>query len=138
MITLQNFFLNKRGEEQVLPQIIFVSLNILVFTILIVFVNSSSGGVSVYEPMYAKQIALAIDEASPGMNIRIDLSEGIEIATENEMDRKKIIRVDNDENFVRVKLSKSGSHQFYFFSDYYIEQQLDGNILALEVKENAD
>ena len=131
-----SFFRGKRGEEQVLPQVIFIALNILVFIILMVFVKSSSGGILVYEQAYAKQIAFVIDEAKVGMRIDLDLTEGVSIATENNVARERIIEINNGANKVSVRLSNSGGYSFYYFSDYHVIGQLDGNILRLEVKES--
>jgi uncharacterized protein (UPF0333 family) len=71
---------NKRGEFVDiigLKETIFLVLNIVFFVIMFGFVYSSGTRAFVYEESYAKQIALLIDNAKPGMNILINFDKGI-------------------------------------------------------------
>jgi len=75
--------MNKRGDEIVMEQAIFIILNLIFFLTLLYFVYNSSSGSFVNEQYYAKQIALMIDEAKPGTVISIDVTDGYNLVKKN-------------------------------------------------------
>ena len=80
------FFKNKRGEEGIIyPVIIFVILNLIFISSLLIFVDKSSRGTAIYEQAYAKQIVLLINGAQAETEIILDFEKAIEIAEKNEI-----------------------------------------------------
>lgn len=119
-----NFFpRNKKGtagDDTVYPVVIFVILNLMFFSLLIYFVWSSSGGVTVLEQAYAKQIVLAIDSAKPGMEISIDMDDAFDFANKEGYDFSKVLSVDNESNVVYVRFHDRRGYGYKFFTDYEV------------------
>ena len=66
--------MKKRG--QILAEnVIFIVLNLIFLAILVLFIYSKSGSEAILEEKYAKQIALIIDSAKPGMNISLNMED---------------------------------------------------------------
>lgn len=106
--------LNKRGN--ILTQnIIFIILNLVFLSILIIFLFSKTGNAALLEEKYAKQIALILDSAKPGMRIFLDMEDAIKIAEKENRDIKKIVSV--QDNVVTVQLREKGSYSYSFFND---------------------
>jgi hypothetical protein len=129
---------NKKSESLIYPAVIFIILNILFFSILLLFVFKSSSGALVYEQVYAKQIAIIIDRAKPNMEISIDFSEGIKIAKKNKLSEeqlKEIVKINPEENKVTVSLSHKGGYNFKYFSNYKVNVDFKENQLILDIKE---
>ena len=55
--------------------IIFIILNLVFLTILLLFLFSKMQSVAVLEEQYAKQIALIIDSSKPEMDIRLNMEK---------------------------------------------------------------
>ncbi|MEM4325742.1 MAG: hypothetical protein QXU40_00365 [Candidatus Pacearchaeota archaeon] len=130
-----NFILKnkKRGEEVIYPHIIFVILNLIFFSTLLIFVNLSSKGALLYEKFYAKQIALLIDMAEPETNISIDFKEGIKLSRKNGLSLDgDVIKINSNE--VTVKLSNTGGYSVKFFSASDIDFRIEGDNLVLIIK----
>ena len=104
--------MKKRGTVLV-ENIIFIVLNLLFLTILIMFLASKVGGAAVLEEKYAKQIALIIDSAKPGMEIHLNMEDAIEKA--NDEGWEKIVSIDG--NIVTVQLREKGGYSYSFFND---------------------
>ncbi|HLA23445.1 MAG TPA: hypothetical protein VJZ93_02835 [Candidatus Nanoarchaeia archaeon] len=116
---------SKRG--QILPEnVIFIVLNLIFLTILILFIYSKSGGEAVLEEKYAKQIALIIDSARPGMEIHLNMEDAFEKADKNGFSRDKIISI--EENLVTVKLREKGGSSYYFFNDVGLSVYYDSEL----------
>ena len=108
-------FGNKKAQtDSGYGDLIFIVLNLAFFSILFLWVWSSSNAAFVYEEAYAKEIALIIDKAEPGMHFEMDFSKGMEKAMKNGIATEDIIKIDEAENSVRVKLSERGFSYRYF------------------------
>lgn len=107
--------LNKRGN--ILTQnIIFIVLNLVFLSILIIFLFSKMGNAALLEEKYAKQIALILDSAEPGMVISLNMEDAIKIAKkENRNLSDEVISL--KDNIVTVKLREKGSYSYSFFND---------------------
>ena len=106
--------INKKGN--ILTQnIIFIILNLVFLSILVIFLFSKTGAAAVLEEKYAKQIALILDSAEPGMTISLDMKNAIKIANKENIDINKIVSVQN--NIVTVKLREKGGYDYSFFND---------------------
>tara|TARA_Y100000034_G_scaffold124490_1_gene172722 strand:+ start:1318 stop:1731 length:414 start_codon:yes stop_codon:yes gene_type:complete len=110
--------MKKRGQILV-ENVVFIILNLIFLTILILFIYSKSGSEALLEEKYAKQIALIIDSAKPGMEIHLNMEDAIEKAKSKDFDAKKIVSVEG--NNVIVKLREKGGYSYSFFNDVELE-----------------
>ena len=105
---------NKRGTSILTENVIFIILNLIFLTILILFVFSKSGGAAVLEEKYAKQIALIIDSAKPIMKITLNMQDALD---KKEKDWKDEGIVSVKDNIVTVRLREKGGYSYHFFND---------------------
>lgn len=108
---------NKNGKILV-ENIIFIILNLVFLTILMVFIVSKTGSAAVLEEKYAKQIALMIDTAKPGMEIHLNVEDALEKA-KNENWEESIIQI--NKNVVRVQLREKGGYEYSFFNEVQVD-----------------
>jgi len=114
---------NKRGNI-LTENVIFIILNLLFLTILILFLFSKMGSAAVLEEKYAKQIALIIDSSKPLSKISLNMEDAIEKA-KDEWGENKITSVISKHgeivtitgNTVTVKLSEKSGYSYSFFND---------------------
>src|SRR3990167_9089783 len=66
-----SLFNNKKGLDLMHSTIIFIVLNLIFFLAMFAFVARTGSNAAIYEQIYAKEIALAIDQARPGTTISI-------------------------------------------------------------------
>ncbi len=109
-------FKNRRANI-LTENIIFIVLNLIFLSILILFLFSRMGNAAGLEERYAKQIALIIDSAKPGMEININMEDAFNEAKENGLLEKNVVVVDNENNLVTVKLKEGKGHSYSFFND---------------------
>lgn len=112
-----NLATNKKGTEMLLENIIFIVLNLIFITILVLFLILRTSDAAVLEEVYAKQIALTIDSAKPGMIIHLNMEKPIEKA-KKELGKDKInetVRI--NDNIVTVKLREKGGYKYSFFNN---------------------
>ena len=79
------------------------------------FLFSKTGGASLLEEKYAKQIALAIDAAEPAMTIHLNMEDAIDAAEKENLDLGEIIKI--NDNVITVKLREKGGYSYSFFND---------------------
>jgi|SRR3989338_1418149 len=115
------FFRNKKSEGVFYPIIIFVILNLMFFSILLLFVHRSSTGALIYEQFYAKQVALLVDKADPSSIITLNFEDGIKISEKN----KATPEITFNDNTVTVKLSGKKGYSFKYFSDHKVSSYFD-------------
>ncbi len=121
----EGFFYKKNHKGQILAETtIFISLNLIFLTILILFVVSRTGTDASVEEKYAKQIALMIDAAEPIMTITLDMEKVIEKGKENGWNEIVLIKGNN----VTVKMREKGGFTYSFFNDVDVttHKTLDG------------
>ena len=109
--------MEKRGKKGaiLMENVIFIILNVLFLAILILFLLKQGQGAIILEQSYAKQIALLIDSAKPGMTMILNMEKAKEIAEKNGIDFKDIIII--SKNIVTVRLSGEGGYSYSFFND---------------------
>ena len=132
---VMNFLLrNKKGSEMILPPVIFIVLNIVIFSVFLLFVVKASSGALVYEQAYAKQVALLIDEAKSDMQILVDFEEGVETAEKNKK-TSDLVRVDKEANKVIVNFGSKGGYGYKYFSDYEVNvyDDVEENLIIINV-----
>lgn len=108
-----------------MENVIFIILNILFLAILILFLLRQGQGAVLLEQSYAKQIALLIDSAKPGMVIILDMSKAKELAEKNGLEFEEIVIKAN--NVITVKLSEEGGYSYSFFNDVDVSVRPDNS-----------
>lgn len=122
--------INKKGN--ILTQnIIFIILNLIFLSILVVFLFSKMGSAAVLEEKYAKQIALILDSAEPGMIINLNMEDAIKIANKENQALNNIISIQS--NVVKVQLREKGDYSYSFFND--IDVSIYPDTSSIPVKE---
>ena len=92
---------------------IFIILNLLFLTILVLFLARQGNGASLLEQSYAKEIALAIDSAKPGMTIKIDMEKAKKLSDKDNINFNDILFIKG--NIVTVKLTPDSGYSYSFF-----------------------
>ena len=73
------------------------------------------GNAAVLEEKYAKEIALILDSAEPGMIISLNMEDAIKIANKENRNLNDVVSVEN--NVVTVQLREKGGYSYSFFND---------------------
>ena len=120
--------MEKRGKKgNILTEnIIFIVLNLAFLSILLLFLLSKTSETAVLEEKYAKQIALMIDAAEPGMRIHLNMEDAIEKAVKNKINPSDIVSING--NVVTVKLSEKDNNpqsSYSFFNDVEANANFD-------------
>jgi len=107
--------MQKRGNL-LTENIIFIILNLVFVTILVLFIFSRMSSEAVIEEKYAKQISLIVDGAKPVSEIHLNLKDAVEKANSNGMSSENIVTISG--NKVNVKVNSNGDGYTYsFFND---------------------
>ena len=125
---------NKKADTSILEQVIFFTLNIAVFVILIAFVIRSASGALVYEQAYSKQIALLLDQAKPGTTIVFDMRNGADIAKKAGKNIDQIVIIDKTTREVSVALTNKGGYKYKYYSNLELSTKIDGGYLTIIAK----
>jgi len=131
---LKKYLKDKRGVDLLNNTIVFLLLNVVFFGIMFGFVARAGSGATVTEQVYAKQIALIIDQAKPGTILNINIEEIYELADENKFSRQKVIEIDNENNKVHVRIAEGKGYFYNFFSSADVVWELKKRELFLEIK----
>lgn len=141
---MRGVFDKKASVDVTLPVVIFLLLNIMFAVTVLAFVNKTLSGAAIYEEVYAKKVALLIDEAIPNTTIYLNVSKAVEIAKKNGFNQlqlqNEIFTFDRKSNGVIVKLSNRWGYEYSYFTDYSLSEprvNIDdkgNNILSFEVK----
>ena len=127
--------MGKRGTI-LAENIIFIMLNLVFLTILFLFLFSKIGDAAALEEKYAKQIALIIDSAKPGMEISLNMKDAVEKAKDENWDGK-IVSI--QDNIITVQLREKGGYSYSFFNNvdlsklYFRANEGDDYIFKIEV-----
>lgn len=113
----------KKSGTILVENVIFIILNLLFLTILVLFLVKQGSGAIVLEESYSKQIAMIADFAKPIMLIKIDMEKGKKIAEDNGIDFNEIVSI--NENTVKVKLTETGGYTYAFFNDVDVSAYAD-------------
>ena len=117
--------------------LIFMIIVIIFVCSMLLLFNRIENNSSYYERVYSKKIALLIDRSKPDTNIELDISNLMELASKSKIDLINIVKIDNTDKSVRIKLTNSKGYKFHYFSAYNIlwDIKTDEKKLVLEVKE---
>ena len=99
--------------------IIFIILNLVFLSILLLFVFSKAGSAAVLEEKYAKQIALTIDSAKPLMIITLNMQDAFE-KMDDEWSEEEVVKI--TDNIVTVQLREKGGYSYSFFNDVRLNE----------------
>ena len=112
----------KRGKkgEILVENIIFIVLNVSFLAILAIFLINQGNGATFLEDSHAKQMALLIDSARPGMVMEINFKDAKGVAEKNGISFSDILTV--KDNYVTVKLSENSEKSYHFFNDINISR----------------
>ena len=115
--------MNKRGitGDLVTELIVFTVFSLIFLAALFIFIGNAGKGANVYEQMYAKKIALAIDAAKPGMIITFNISNAYKFNNQT----FKILEPTNSVGSVNVILGKGSGYTYTYFSDYKVKGEID-------------
>ncbi|HEB47019.1 MAG TPA: hypothetical protein ENI22_00950 [Candidatus Pacearchaeota archaeon] len=113
---------NKKGNI-LTGNIIFIVLNLVFLSILILFLFTKMGGSAVLEEKYAKQIALIVDSAKPGMIIHLNMEDAIETALDEGRNLNEVVLI--HDNIITVQLGEKGGYSYSFFNDVQVDANLD-------------
>jgi len=106
--------MKKRGTI-LIENVVFIVLNLIFLTLLIVFIAKQGNDVAILEQVYSKQIALAIDSAKPVMILKIGMEKGKKLAEKNNFDFANSVKITG--NVVTVKLRENGGYSYSFFNN---------------------
>jgi uncharacterized protein (UPF0333 family) len=114
------FFSNKKGDESLFQNLIPIIL-VIVFIIGAMYgINRFGSQATIYEQVYAKQIALAIDKAKPGTNITIDITKLYQVAEKNRFPYNSMMQINNKEKYVWVRVIAGKGYKYYFYNNAQI------------------
>src|SRR3989338_4202966 len=105
--------MEKRGNI-LTENVIFILLTLIFFAVLITFIFSRTSGAAILEEELAKQVALIVDSAKPGMVIKINVEDAIQEA-KKEKYSQNIITING--NLVTIKFREHGGYSYSFFND---------------------
>lgn len=111
--------IGKRGNL-LTGEVIFLVLNIVFISILIIFVLSKTNSSAFLEEQYAKEIALMIDSAKPGMILHLNMEDAISKAESNSIAAADIVKITG--NVVTIKLKEKGQYSYSFFNNVSVEK----------------
>ncbi len=122
---------NKRANEPLMNQIIFIIIIIAFAVIMMAFIVRYGNQSAIKEEVYAKQIALAIDKTRSGTNIVMDVSSIYKDGRKNKIENGLII-IDNNANSVNIRLSSGKGYSFAFFNSNPIVWNIDNKVKGEE------
>lgn len=106
---------NKKAQDVITGNIMFIILNVLYFAILIIFLSQYGSGTGNLEKLYVRQIAMALDNAQPGTETSIYLPDMFDKAAKDGY-KNSTINVDYIGGIITVKLSGRSGASYYFFN----------------------
>ena len=120
--------IHKNKRANILTEnLIFIILNLVFLSILILFLFSKMGSAAVLEERYSKEIALLIDSAKPGMTISLNMEDAIKIAKKEKWPLDKIVFIEG--NTVKVQLREKGAENplssYSIFNDAKVNANFD-------------
>lgn len=116
--------MKKNRKANILTEnVIFIVLNLVFLSILILFLFSRLGSAAVLEEEYAKQIALIVDSAKSGMTIHLNMEDAIETALDEGRNLNEVVLI--HDNIITVQLREKGGYSYSFFNDVQVNVNLD-------------
>lgn len=124
---------NKRGSTSIQETLIFIILNVVFFVSVLVFVGKAGSGALYYEQLYAKQVALYMDQAEPNMTLMILFEDPLSMAKRNGQPIENIIKFDSTSNKVRVSLDpRARGYSYEHYSNLSVSYSFQGKYLVIK------
>jgi len=115
--------MNKKANT-LMENLVYILLVVVFVSIMYFSITRAGSQAGFYEQIYAKQIALIVDKAKPGIDMELDTFEMQRIARKNNFNGN-IVSIDNNENKVVVKLIDGKGYSYKFFNDVDVAWNLD-------------
>ena len=123
---------NKKGEI-LIENIVFIILNMVFLTILVLFLLRQGSGAIYLEGFYAKEISLMIDSAHPGTIIRLNMEKPGKTAEEKDWAFDDIVKITG--KVVEVKLSEKSGFKYSFFKEVEVRPYTDYPYYVFPIQE---
>jgi len=117
--------MEKKKGEILVENIIFIVLNLVFLTILVLFLINQGNGAIFMEKFYSKQISLLIDSSSPGAIMQLNLEKPKKVAEKNGIAFDKMVVIDLDKRLVTVSLKDKSSYSYSYFNDVDVKFYTD-------------
>ena len=125
--------MNKKGEI-LHEHIIFIILNVVFFSMMLVFIYLQSSSIHLNEEEMAKQIALLIDASRLDTTITLDLGDLFEEAEKNGVNRENVVEIDDENHLVKVRADEDSFYEYSYFNDVHVLDSVKGDEFTLEIK----
>jgi hypothetical protein len=112
--------MKKKGEAFLEYNLVFMILVVIFLVFGVLLIVRYESYTAFYEQVYAKQLALVIDKAEPGMTMEIDITPLMNSATKNRFSGT-VVNIDNNEQTVSVHLIEGTGYSHQYFNDVAIE-----------------
>jgi len=134
ILILQDLRLNRKGaaSDVLKLQVVFLILFVVFFGLMIYYVGAYQDGVILWEDFYAKEVSRLINNAEPGTEFSLDITNIAAIGAKNGRDTiSDIFAFDNKNKLVIVSLEAGKGSRFPFYNDVDVriirgEPGLDG------------
>ncbi|VVB80090.1 Uncharacterised protein [uncultured archaeon] len=126
--------LRDKNGQILTENLIFIILNLVFLSILILFIYSKMSGPALMEEQYSKQIALLVDYSKTPMLIKLDMEEAFSKAKSNGVPIENVVTITN--NVVNVNIAGRKGYDYSFFRDakqINIDKYLEENKLVLRI-----
>jgi hypothetical protein len=105
--------INKKASQMPTENIVFLVLNIFFFCALLFFVLRTASNTAIVEEVYAKKLALIVDQMQPNSEMNVSVKGLYETMDANKFEEFPI-RVSG--NIITVSAAKNSGSSFRFFS----------------------
>jgi hypothetical protein len=131
--------MNKKGVDTLTERIVFLVLIALFFGLMFAGVTLVGRQITLYEQVYAKQIALIVDKAEPGMDIEFTNFKIFKLAADNNAPND-IVSFNNELNIVTVRLSSGKGYNYKFFNDVDVVWNIipDRQLITIKIVESKE
>ena len=124
-----------RNKKAMLHEnVIFIILNVVFFSMMLVFIYLQASSVHLDEEETAKQIALLIDASRPKTTIEINLDELFAEAEENGINKENVVEINGEKNLVRVKASDNSFYEYSYFNNVHVLDSVKEDEFVLNIK----
>lgn len=124
-------FVHARRGNMLISDVIFLVLALAFVSILIAFIVRERSNVATLEEQSAKEIALLLDAAEPGMQVSVPL--GALLEKKDAAFSGDAVVVDSTNHVVRVQLSTASGYSYSYFNGAAIHGAMRGDALEVSV-----
>lgn len=116
-----------------MENLVFIILNLVFFSIMILFVATKMSSPYLMEEKYSKSVALMIDASKPETLITLDFTDVIKQAKKNGVSKEAVITLAG--NVISVNVAGKNGYSYSFFNDVSVKSYFDEDKLILLVQE---